>query len=57
MQILKEKIKQKAKTLGFDVVGFTKPDVDEDTKKKFKEFLENNCHGEMKWLEKTKFLN
>ncbi len=52
MQILKEKIKQKAKTLGFDVVGFTKPHVDEDTKKKFKEFLENNCHGEMKWLEK-----
>ena len=52
MDILKEKIKQKALSLGFDTIGYTKPNVDDDTKKKYKEFLEKKFHGEMNWLER-----
>tara|TARA_Y100000589_G_scaffold284757_1_gene283854 strand:- start:553 stop:1668 length:1116 start_codon:yes stop_codon:yes gene_type:complete len=52
MHDLKEKIKQKSRELGFDSIGFTKPNVDNQTKRQFKKFLKRNYHGEMKWLER-----
>ncbi len=52
MEILKEKIKQKALNIGFDVVGFTEPKIDQDTKKELEVFLQKKFHGEMSWLEK-----
>ena len=52
MDILKKKIKKKILDLGFDLVGFSNPDVDQDTSIKFKKYLNKNYHGEMKWLER-----
>lgn len=52
MKDFKKKIIKKIHAIGFDVVGFTKPSVDEITKKKYLEFLNKNHHGEMRWLER-----
>ena len=45
-------IRKKILALGFDVVGFTNPTVDKSTSNQFKNFLDKNHHGEMKWLER-----
>ena len=45
----KNKIRKKIFDIGFDSVGFTKPIVDIKTSRKFKNFLDKNHHGEMKW--------
>lgn len=52
MNTLKNKIRKKILDIGFDSVGFTKPIIDLKTSRKFKEFLNKNHHGEMRWLER-----
>jgi len=52
MKNIKKNITKKIKQLGFDVVGFTEPNVDKTTSKNYIKFLEKNHHGEMKWLER-----
>ena len=52
MDSVKKKIKKKILDLGFDLVGFSDPHVDEDTSIKLKKYLNKNYHGEMKWLER-----
>ena len=52
MEELKKKLKKKISDQGFDVFGFTAPNVDKITKKNYNEFLRKNYHGEMKWLER-----
>ena len=52
MEKFKNKIRKKILDIGFDSVGFTKPTVDLKTSKDFKNFLNKNYHGEMKWLER-----
>ena len=52
MNDLKKKIRKKIINLGFDVIGFTKPIVEKRSSDQFKEFIDKNHHGEMKWLER-----
>ena len=52
MEKFKNKIRKKILDIGFDSVGFTKPTVDLKTSTEFKNFLNKNYHGEMKWLER-----
>ena len=52
MEKFKKKIRKKILDIGFDSVGFTKPTVDLKTSKDFKNFLNKNYPGEMKWLER-----
>ena len=52
MDSVKKKKKKKILDLGFDLVGFSDPHVDEDTSIKLKKYLNKNYHGEMKWLER-----
>ena len=52
MEKFKNKIRKKILDIGFDSVGFTKPIVDLKTSIEFKNFLNKNYHGEMKWLER-----
>jgi len=51
MNDLKKKIKEKISELGFDVIGFTEPTIDKKAKAEYREYLEKNHHGQMKWLE------
>ncbi len=51
MKNLKKIIKHKVLSLGFDVVGFSKPQIDSNTKKNYLNFLKKNFHGDMQWLE------
>lgn len=48
----KKAISDKAKEIGFDVIKFTKPEINNLDKKHLKKFLEKNHHGQMKWLER-----
>jgi len=52
MNNLKKKIRKKIIDLGFDIIGFTKPIVEKKCSDEFKEFIDKNHHGEMKWLER-----
>ena len=52
MEKFKNKIRKKILDIGFDSVGFAKPTVDLKTSTEFKNFLNKNYQGEMKWLEK-----
>ena len=52
MEKFKNKIRKKILDIGFDSVGFAKPIVDLKTSTEFKNFLNKNYHGEMKWLER-----
>ena len=52
MDKFKNKIRKKILDIGFDSVGFAKPKVDLKTSTEFKNFLNKNHHGEMKWLER-----
>ena len=52
MEKFKNKIRKKILDIGFDSVGFAKPIMDLKTSSEFKDFLNKNYHGEMKWLER-----
>ena len=52
MKDLKKKINNEVLNNGFDVLGFTKVHVNKEIGKNYSEFLKNNYHGEMKWLER-----
>jgi epoxyqueuosine reductase len=51
---IEDKIKQKAKSLGFDLIGITSDEpVDSTYIEHFKNWLADGCHGTMKWLAKN----
>jgi epoxyqueuosine reductase len=51
---IEDKIEQKAKSLGFDLVGITSAEsVDSAYIGHFKKWLAGGCHGKMVWLEKN----
>jgi epoxyqueuosine reductase len=49
-ELLKESLKQQARSLGFDCVGVTNPEATTQAGKYFREFLESGGHGDMDWL-------
>ena len=51
MNNLKNKIYSKLQSLGFNVVGVTKPKVSDDTINNYNLFLKKKYHGDMYWLE------
>lgn len=51
MLATKEKIKQHALNLGFSKIGFANPEKLEVEGRKLAEWLSNNYHGDMKWME------
>ena len=51
MNDLKKKITLKLSSLGFDVIGITKPKIDDNVSKKYDQFLKKKFHGDMQWLE------
>src|SRR5437870_6989969 len=51
MNNLQQRISQKAKSLGFDTVGFTTPTIDPSARAGLQEFIENQYHGDMQWME------
>jgi epoxyqueuosine reductase len=54
MRTIENKIKQKAKSLGFDLVGITSAEpVDLTHVEHFKKWLTGGCYGTMKWLTKN----
>ena len=50
---IKAFVRREAAQLGFDSVGFTHPDSIPDAPKNLRQFLENDHHGTMGWLEDT----
>ncbi|MDG1995872.1 MAG: tRNA epoxyqueuosine(34) reductase QueG [Emcibacteraceae bacterium] len=48
---IKKEIEKWAKDAGFDVIRFTDPSGLETNAAYFNDFLENNLHGDMKWIE------
>ena len=52
MNTKKYTISKKAKELGFQLIGFTEPKIDAKETNRYKNYLESNYHGDMKWLEK-----
>ena len=52
MKNLKKNIQKEIINLGFDSIGYSEPYVDEKTKQRYKNFLNKNYHGDMKWLER-----
>ena len=52
MNDLKKNLEKNLFQIGFDVVGYAKPSVDEKAKQEYLYFLNKNYHGEMKWLER-----
>jgi len=56
MNDLKNKICLKLQSLGFDVVGITKPKVNKVTINNYNLFLKKKYHGDMHWLENHKKL-
>lgn len=53
MSYTKDKIKQYALELGFAKIGFTNPEKLEAEGGKLTEWLSQNYHGDMKWMEKN----
>jgi epoxyqueuosine reductase len=47
---LKEAIRDRALGAGFDAVGFSGPDLDEDVSERLADFLAAGYHGDMGWL-------
>src|SRR5215470_15286674 len=47
---LKTALIEKARELGFDCAGVTRPDALGEAAKHFREFLEAGGHGDMDWL-------
>ncbi len=50
MKDFKKIITQEIINHGFDTIGFSKPLVDQKTKKRYQDFLNKNYHADMKWL-------
>ncbi|MCM8818160.1 MAG: tRNA epoxyqueuosine(34) reductase QueG [Candidatus Omnitrophica bacterium] len=51
---MKEAIKEVAKTLGFDLIGFSEcKEVEEEFKEFYLNWIKNNYNGELKYLEKN----
>ncbi len=50
MNTKKDTISKKAKELGFQLIGYTNPIINQKDKKRYKVFLDKNFHGEMNWL-------
>ena len=50
--ISKEKIQKKSKEFGFDIIKITDPKIHKKDHNYIKDFLNNNFHGDMDWLEK-----
>ncbi len=50
----KNEIILESKKLGFDVIGFAKPNLKSEVKRNLNDFLKSNYHGEMDWLKKNK---
>jgi len=48
---MKTRISEKARTLGFDAIGFTLPIVPAEAQNDLQEFLLRQYHGDMQWLE------
>ena len=44
-------IKNEAQRLGFDFIGFSKADFLEEDAPRLEQWLNNNSHGEMKYME------
>ena len=51
--ISKEKIQKKSKEFGFDIIKITEPEIHKKDHRYLKDFLNNNFHGDMDWLEKN----
>ena len=52
MNVYEKNLEKNIFQIGFDVVGYAKPSVDEEARKEYLSFLNKNYHGEMKWLER-----
>ncbi len=46
-------IRERAETLGFDVVGFAKPDLPDRVEAGYRAYVDHNRHGDMHWLATT----
>ncbi len=46
----KEAIRQQARELGFDVVGFARPELPEEVRSRLRDYLARGYHGDMDWL-------
>ena len=51
---LKQALIEKSKECGFDIIKITKPKIDQKNKDYFDQFILENFHGEMDWLENKK---
>lgn len=51
--ISKEKIQKKSEEFGFDIIKITEPEIHKKDHRYIKDFLNNNFHGDMDWLEKN----
>ena len=51
--MIKEKIRDKAKSLGFDAVGFTSAVANQQDEQALAKFLSQGWNGEMTWMENT----
>jgi len=51
---IKKEIILESKRLGFDAIGFTKPNFKNEVKRNLDDFFNNNYHGEMDWLKRNK---
>jgi epoxyqueuosine reductase len=49
-QAIKLEVRAKARELGFDAVGFTRPELDEASRRNLDSFLARGLFGEMEWL-------
>ena len=54
MKSLTNRIKAKAKDLGFDKIGITKAEITENEKQNLDLWIEKNYHASMHWIEKRK---
>ena len=52
MKSLTNRIKAKAKDLGFDKIGITKAEITENEKQNLDLWIEKNYHASMHWIEK-----
>jgi len=51
---MKKEIILESKRLGFDAIGFAKPNFKNEVKRNLDDFFNNNYHGEMDWLKRNK---
>ena len=51
--ISKSTIQKKSKEFGFDIIKITDPKIHKKNQHYIKDFLKNDFHGDMDWLEKN----